>query len=161
MAVSTSQAGERIACVCGTTLEVPTLRRMQELAPAQQIATEAASWGFRQGALSLGLILAAFLALGGAWYTVVEPAPPAPIDLVAREAAIRSNFANLTPLSSWSLWINAYKPLGLVGLSEVQSLEEVATAQRIEICRSRRNYLLMAAGVVLVLSVVAYLAAPR
>ena len=59
------------------------------------------------------------------------------------------------------LWINAYKPLGLVGLSEVQSLEEVATAQRIEICRSRRNYLLMAAGVVLVLSVVAYLAAPR
>ena len=93
MAVSTSQAGERIACVCGTTLEVPTLRRMQELAPAQQIATEAASWGFRQGALSLGLILAAFLALGGAWYTVVEPAPPAPIDLVAREAAIRSNFA--------------------------------------------------------------------
>src|SRR3990172_6902551 len=78
LAVEAGQAGESLLCECGTTVVVPTLRQLRTL-PAVREEVRAASgrsWGFRQGAMTVSLLVAtACLVIAGASRYSEAPVP--------------------------------------------------------------------------------------
>jgi len=55
--VQASQAGEVVRCACGQELEVPTMRKLSELALSNEAAAdEKPLWTMRQGIAFLGLV---------------------------------------------------------------------------------------------------------
>lgn len=159
VSVSPSQAGGTAACDCGARLEVPRLGEMRQLPTDESVAATAAGWGFRQGVLTAGLMLAAALAAGAGWFAAVEPEPPAPPDAVARQAAVERQVDAMSPRDLHRLLIQVYEPLAKRGFKEAKSPADVATLQRIDECRLYRNVLLGAAGAVVVVSLVLLAAA--
>jgi hypothetical protein len=75
--VSVRHAGHVIQCSCGARLEVPTLRGLAELEPAETAPAKARVWGDRQRvAFVLGTVALAAVALAG--YLLVQ-LPPRPV----------------------------------------------------------------------------------
>jgi len=114
VAVDVSQAGERIDCVCGAALDVPTMR---ELRQRQRVVADTEvvprPWGPRQAAMLLGLAIAVLSAavMGRLWFK--RPVAP---DLNT-PAAIRQLDAQMqavTPLQSWVIWQDGLLRDGLV-----------------------------------------------
>jgi hypothetical protein len=64
--VSNAQAGEQVSCVCGSRLNVPTLRgiRQLEVVPAEANVRAAPGWSRVQGAMFAAGLLAAAIGLG-------------------------------------------------------------------------------------------------
>lgn len=98
--VGARQAGRTIACACGRSLEVPTLRGLRELERARPPAeaadgraapsTPGDGWGLRQA----GMFLGAVLLLGGlAWAGYLEATKPR-----------RLSVEEMEPLQTWALW---------------------------------------------------------
>lgn len=159
--VSPSQAGGTAVCECGARLDVPRLGEMRGL-PVESAAAEAtAGWGFRNGVLSAGLLVAGALAAGAGWFAAAEPDPPAPPDLVARQASVERQLDAMPPAALFRLYTDVYKPLTDRGFQEVKSPEDVATLRRIDECRLYRNVLLGAAGAVVVVTLVLFGVAPK
>jgi hypothetical protein len=78
VSVTASQAGQTVRCPCGAQLEVPTLRGLQALPPADATAADKgrASWENRQRVIfSLTLISLSALLLGGYLWMNVPVAP--------------------------------------------------------------------------------------
>ncbi len=120
--VETRQAGESIACDCGVKLAVPTLRQLRELPEVQGgSAAEAAGpvWGFRQGAITVSLLLvAACLAIAGVSRFSERPVPT--IDPVKYTDSVDRLVKNMTPLEGWQRWIDTYEPLSTNGFEVYQ-----------------------------------------
>ncbi len=57
--VESGQAGQMLHCVCGQSVEVPTVRRLRELQPVDEKAAAPARWNRRQGFRFLGGVIAA------------------------------------------------------------------------------------------------------
>lgn len=115
-AVDTGQAGESLACGCGATVAVPTLRQLRQLPEARTEATLTArpAWGFRQGAMTVSLLLAAIcLVMAGASRFSERPVPK--IDPVARTVQVDKQVDAMTPLEAWQLWNNQYRSLSTTG----------------------------------------------
>ena len=77
--ISTSQAGQTVTCVCGARLEVPTLRDVRALAPAESSGRVSGRvpWEVRhRTAFVLALISLCALALGG--FLAMRLPPPIP-----------------------------------------------------------------------------------
>lgn len=167
-AVSTSQAGDRIRCDCGKELEVPTLRKLNDLpreAPTDGKGRSSlgagSSWGLRQGIFTVGLIVSLLLAGGAGWFMAIEPAPPTPFDLEARSASLDIGIDRLSPLQVWTMWKSDYEPLALFGFKKVESPADAYVKKKIEICQLYRNILGIAAGSVLALSALLYAVLPK
>jgi hypothetical protein len=109
--ISSRQAGEKLACPCGISLDVPTMRGMNDLelaAPAA--ATRQRSWSLAQGFMFLGLVMVGAGMTAGLWYSLV--AMPTP-----QEAEISQAEIDKMPMAElrayWSLFqqgINALAP---------------------------------------------------
>ena len=159
--VDPSQAGDRVECPgCGNRLDVPTLRRLRDLEPAQSDASAETTWGLNQALFTVGLLVTCLLAGGSAYFAIVEPEPPPPFNPTARDTLVSQNLQKLDPIDVWGMWITAYKPLEKVGLAPMKTQAEILTLARIETCRTYRNQLLAAAAVVLVLSFAVFKTAP-
>jgi len=74
--VSTAQAGETVACVCGERLEVPTLRGLRELVPAESDSTRAGSAWENRHRSAFVCVLVAIASLGLAGYLTLRLPPP-------------------------------------------------------------------------------------
>ena len=147
--VELRQAGEKVPCACGATLDVPPLRELRRLPAAMTtdaVATASSRWGVRQGAITASLIVAILLAIASAlsWYT--EPTLPR-FDPAARTRIVEENLARLTAVAGWRLWVDAYLPLSRTGLREYEYPEADAIRQQIARHRFNEATMLIGAGI--------------
>ena len=156
-----SQAGELVACDCGKQVEVPPFSRLREYPLESDSGEKKSAWGFRQGALSLGVFLAFVIAAVAGWFALNEPAPPKPFDAEARQAVVEQNLASVDPSGLWQLWANFYEPMTRRGFLKASSPQEAELLAEIDRMRASRNQLLAASGAVLLVSGVVFFASPK
>ena len=115
--VETRQAGESFVCDCGTTVAVPTLRQLRQLPEAREeiAAATGTTWGARQGAMTVSLLLAAVclaICRTESFFRTVRCRRS--IRWRTRRTSNRL-VTNMTPLQAWERWIDTYQPLTTTG----------------------------------------------
>lgn len=95
--VTRSQAGSRVECACGKSLEVPPLRKLVHLPPVDNIvAAEGPIWNLNRGLIFLGAVIAlpalAFCAF--LYYSLPQ----------LSESNIERYVNEISPVESWVLW---------------------------------------------------------
>ncbi len=95
--VMASQAGQRLPCECGASVEVPTLRYLSELERLEEAAPEQPkSWGARQGLILLGALT--ILAAGG-WLVYLHFRKPPDLQQFRT-----MNVDAMSPGDIWTAW---------------------------------------------------------
>ena len=139
MPVEVRQAGQQVACTCGTKLDVPPFSQLRHLpmAPETDDHTHAA-WSVRHGVITAALLMAISLAgIGGyCWYT--GPSLPK-FDPASRMHVVENGIAELSPAAGWKIWVNSYLPLTRQGIQEFPLQNENAIRQQI----ARRKFIAM------------------
>ena len=127
--VEIGQAGGRIACTCGNLVDVPPLRKLRHLPPAEiEIARSTATWSARKGVITASLLLAGALAIVNAWSWFTQPTVPEFDPVAYQRDVVEEHLKKLTPTQSWQMWIEYYKPMAERGLSRL----ELANRSQIE-----------------------------
>ena len=122
-AVSASQAGSTLQCVCSKQLEVPTIRQLQQLELAQETQeAEKSEWTAQSGATFLGVLLTLIFAAPGVYLLATWPEPP-PKDVPSAVARAEEALADMPVDRAWLYW---YNEVELRGLAYQPSLEELA-----------------------------------
>ncbi len=110
-AIEVSQAGQSVRCTCGKTLDVPTMRLIRQLPPAEEVPAKTRArdrrWSLRQrlffsGGLALlmgGLLSAAFFQIGRAGLETEER----PWDNLERAY---QDIDAMNIEQTWELWTN-------------------------------------------------------
>ena len=94
--VAARQAGETIGCVCGRSLEVPTIRGLRALERVGEDETLPPLWTLRQGIWFLGIVFTlASLAFTGYVYWNMPRLDP---------TAVRAGFDQLSPGDTLQMW---------------------------------------------------------
>lgn len=102
--VERRQAGETVRCGCGTSLEVPSLMKMENLEPAEPESVDGRpsdQWGIRQSVILLGAVIAMLGLALGVFLVLSRPEPfvlDIPPELVRREVR------TFSPRRSWENW---------------------------------------------------------
>ena len=124
--VEIGQAGGKLACACGATLDVPPLRNLRHLPvePSREPPRAASNWGARQRIITLASLFVAIFVGYGLWSWLTEPTPPI-FDPVRTAKIIEKNINELTPAKAWRRSVEVYRPLAEQGFSE---FEHPATA---------------------------------
>jgi hypothetical protein len=121
--VEQRQAGTTVRCMCGKSLEVPTIRGLEALAHADEVEKDLPPlWGIRQGLIFLGLVIAlpAF-----AFAIFVYTRLP-----TLNETNVEQAIMALSPTQSWLLW-KAYAD----GMPKTPAIESVAVIRGIQVLR--------------------------
>lgn len=114
--IDSRQAGQQVVCACGAALEVPSLRGIRELQPAE--ATPAArptrKWSADKGlvfGLGMFAVIAGLLVLsyGLLMWLRLDTSVPAPEDL----SAVNAELERKTPAELLSLWDEEIRKKGL------------------------------------------------
>jgi hypothetical protein len=145
--VEIGQAGGRVACSCGTQLDVPTLRQLRQLPQATlEQKPSSGSWGTRQGWIAASLIVVAALLAWSAWSWWTGPAQP---KFVAADymASVDKHLKEWTPADSWKRWIEFYRPLAERGLPFFQASNAADIQRQIAHGRFLRRMLWSVAGI--------------
>jgi len=153
--VETRQAGESLACDCGSQVAVPTLRQLRQLPAASEETTAAAgpAWGLRQGAITMILLLAAAcLALAGVSRYSERPVPT--LDAVQYTENVDRLVGNMTPLEGWQRWIETYQPLTTTGFEVYKHPATDAMQQNLDWHRWIQKAMLAAAVVCVVAAII-------
>jgi hypothetical protein len=125
--VERRQAGTSVACVCGKSLEVPTIRGFSSLARIEQAEEELPPiWGLWQGLVFLGLMIAlpAF-AFSAFTYRQIP---------TLNETVVYEDTMRFSPAETWMLW-RMYEP----GMPKNPSIHSVAAVRGIQSMRLRIN----------------------
>ena len=94
--VSSRQAGDTVACACGASLEVPTMRELSRLEPAATgTPVRQKVWGLRQGLMFLGSVIAGGGLAAGSYFSLV--AMPAPEESAASQADVDCDCRSTRP----------------------------------------------------------------
>jgi hypothetical protein len=152
--VDIGQAGGRVACSCGTQLDVPTLRQLRHL-PRATVAEEkksGGSWGTRQGIVAASLIVAAALSAWGAWIWWTGPVMPT-FDPATRLRAVEEQIK--TPAGAWEAWIDYYRPMAEKGIPLFRIGNADVVEARIAHARFMRWMLWAIAGIFAIVAAVA------
>jgi hypothetical protein len=107
--VDVSQAGRQLACRCGATQEVPSLRAIRSLEPVADPGAKPArrSWNPTRGvlfAVGLVLVLGGLIVAGNAgiqWATATVPPPPA-----VNVEPVLAEVDALSPAGAWDAWLD-------------------------------------------------------
>ena len=150
------QAGDRVACECGAELEVPPLRQIRQLpeAPDETGQKPSGQWGFRQGVLTAGLLVALALCGVGGWWWATEPATPGEFDPGQTSQRINTAIDDVGPSEAFTQWVKFYsldRPLEPMMSPRVQE-----AISRGHFLRKVRWTFFGAAAAAAVLSIVAY-----
>jgi hypothetical protein len=153
--VDVGQAGGKVVCACGRSVDVPTLRMLRHLPQApEERAAPTSAWGVRKGTIAVFLILAAALGGFAAVNRLTEPRLPE-FSPATQLSLVDQQLERMTPVQAWQLWVGQYRPLAEQGFTPMQSPHEPAI--RAEIARRRflRKVVLSLAGVCAALALVA------
>ncbi len=137
--VELGQAGGQVACSCGNQVDVPPLRKLRHLPPAEEkIERPAApSWNARKGVITACLLFAGVLALINAWSWFTQPKVPVFDPEVYQHNVVEHRLQAMTPSDGWNWWVSYYKPLAERGFSNL----EFADRARIEATIAERSSL--------------------
>lgn len=105
--VEARAAGQQRRCSCGAVLEVPTLRDLRALRPADaEAAAPKATWDRRRAVILIGVLVALFslLATGLAYRRVVYQRPPVTISAqdIASDSARVEQLSPFDAVVNWS-----------------------------------------------------------
>jgi hypothetical protein len=151
MPVDMGQAGERIHCQCGATLEVPPLRRLRHQPLAPVPAAKSAAWSARRGFVAALLILATVLGIAALWSRITEPAVQE-FDPIVRSSGVEEGLKTMTPLEAWQLWVEYYRPMGERGFSKFLNRDAPIIEQQIAERRFLQRTLLATAAAFIALA---------
>lgn len=87
--------------------------------------------------------------------------PPESFDIASRANVLDTGIENLTPDQAWTMWKSQYEPLAVNGFYDREPLGNKIRKQNITQHQLYRNILGIAAGGVLLLSLLAYALLPR
>lgn len=94
--VTASQAGQSVRCACGAQLEVPTLRGLRDLAPADSVAVPTRSWSNRHRSSFVAFVLAlAAFAVSGLLALKLPPAATVATDQQIEEVFEKGSTAEI------------------------------------------------------------------
>ena len=102
--VEPRQAGQKVVCSCGATMQVPRLLEIMALEPApdeSKTRPTAASWGWRQRTKLLGVILLSIAVVAAGLLLMNRPVSR--FDVVSPEEVLR-NAHQMTPTETWNYW---------------------------------------------------------
>jgi hypothetical protein len=150
--VDVGQAGERVICQCGSSVEVPPLRKLRHLPMETGPTEKSASWNARRGITATLIILAAIPALVALWSRVSEP-KVASFEPVAHTRNVEERLKRATPLQAWQDWVQYYSLLGEHGFFEWNDPSAAAIQQEVSKRRFLQRTLFVAAAVFVVLAV--------
>lgn len=160
--VAVSQAGGPVTCPdCGVTQSVPRLRDLRELPVEATDKPQASGWGFRQGVLTAGLLLAAALAAGAGWWAANEPGAPPEFNAATRNEDVAADLDRLSPADMWALYTFRYAPMAMNGMRVEANPRDQAANREIAQIRFYRDLCLYAAGGVLAVTLGAFAMLPR
>ena len=98
------QAGQVVQCVCGASVEVPTMRKMtslQRVRPDKAPRRPGVTWGIRHKLVFIGVVIAlGALGCGGCLF-LSRPVPP---ETAVDAEMIRRATDSFTPVQSWQIW---------------------------------------------------------
>jgi len=108
LVIDVSQAGRQLACRCGATLEIPSLRAIRTLEAASDVSDKPrrTSWNRNRGIVFAGGLIIAVLGLltaasaGMSWYTAKAPLLPSAHDIEASLADVDE----LDAPGAWEMW---------------------------------------------------------
>ncbi|MCI0332526.1 MAG: hypothetical protein L0228_04810 [Planctomycetes bacterium] len=160
--VEVGQAGDRVTCVCGAQLDVPTLRKLRHLPVERPAASQArAAWNPRKGFVAASLIAAGLLVASAVWTWLKQPVVPK-FDPVAQLNAADAHLAKITPAESWMRWVAVYLPLANSGFAVFEHPDKDAIEQQVAQYRILETTLLIiAASCVTVALIAAFRPRPR
>jgi hypothetical protein len=102
--VQAGQAGERVTCACGATLEVPTLLGLKKLERAAVSAESIAprpAWTAGHRIIFLGALVIILSAAVGVWLFLIRPTDPY---ANFPPEKIKQSVEFLRPIETWELW---------------------------------------------------------
>lgn len=119
--VEIRQAGEKLACACGATLDVPALRNLRHLPleSSHDPPTKASSWGARQRIMTLACIGGSIVIGFGVWNRLTEPELPK-FDPALRNKVMEKGIDELSPANAWRMAVEVYRPLAEQGFTEFE-----------------------------------------
>jgi hypothetical protein len=108
--VDAGQAGLQVTCACGAKLDVPTMRGLSQLRPAEPAAPDTAAaapaaWGPGQGLMFLGGVLGICGVIALAIVLRTRP------EWVVQSEQIARNIDMQTPAMLWGYWLELRKGL--------------------------------------------------
>ncbi|MEX0611439.1 MAG: hypothetical protein WD738_19175 [Pirellulales bacterium] len=156
--VEVGQAGELVDCpACAARLEAPTLRKLRHLPVAERLAERRTrDWGPRQGVTAAATILAAVLVGIAGWSRWSEPAVPQ-FDPSARMHRVDEGLDKLSPVESWHMWVELYRPMAKRGLAVIEDPYKPAIEQYIAKQRFVQKSLLFATAICIAVALAAAL----
>jgi hypothetical protein len=119
--VEMGQAGGRITCSCGNFVDVPTLRKLRHLPPAEtEVVRPTSTWSARKGLITASLLVAGALTIVNAWSWFTQPKIPEFNAATYLSDVIEPRLKAMTPTGAWEWWINYYKPLAETGFRNLE-----------------------------------------
>ncbi len=117
VAVAPSQAGQRVRCACGRTLDVPAMRLVRQLPPAEDAATRprraASAWSrAHRLVFVLGLVMLASGAATAGYYQLVRAQLVTDEFLWDDLEGACATIDRLTADDAWDVWV-ALRDLGI------------------------------------------------
>jgi hypothetical protein len=104
--VELGQAGGTVACACGASVDVPTMRELRALPQTEQADARAGAaplWGLKQGLLLAGVLLLLATAIPAGYWIVNFPEPPV-IDVAAIVERDNKLFDRMPVQATWNYW---------------------------------------------------------
>jgi hypothetical protein len=153
--VEIGQAGEQVACSCGAKLDVPPLRKLRHLPVATETPDRPASaWNARRGIIAACLILAIVPALWAIWSRLNEPYI-GEFNPQVRQQMVEQDLERMTPLETWNLWMDRYRPMAEHGFSELEHPQAMAVDEYVAKQRFLQRTLLVVSGVFVAIAAIA------
>jgi hypothetical protein len=153
--VDVGQAGGSVSCSCGAQLDVPALRNLRHLPPAEHETVPARTpWNARKGIAAAGLIVAGLLAAYALWDRFTEP-EVVRFDPVRQIDAVNEGLEKMTPAQAWHFWIHVYQPLAKSGFTVAEDPRTAAIEQHVAHRRVVQTTLLIAAAICAALALAA------
>ncbi len=172
--VTGAQAGGRVACACGQTIDVPTLRELQSLERVEDGATpyRARNWSARHGLIFLGGSIAVVALIVSAWLQVNRPRGVMVVnrlmpasdrkDAPWTDSSIEwlTGFKTLSPGEVWLTW-STTMPVGADPRLTIYGMRAQYAESRMAIDSRDYRYLAWAFGAVGVVLLAAGLLIPQ
>jgi hypothetical protein len=153
--VEVGQAGGKTVCICGSALEVPTLRKLRHLPQAKptQTAGVRRTWSARKGLITASLALMTLFLTIAAYIRFTEPV----VSQFNPSTYLRDVERRLeSPAVAWQWWNTYYRPMAEHGFPTFRAQDEAVIQYQINQRRFLQGVMLTVAGVWAVVALAAY-----